>query len=680
MNRLDRFINMKKKTDHVLGRTQNMKLEIVTHKFGNKIMDVEGNLDEIIHAMKTGGVSLMIAPTGSGKTESVYAAAKTMIEQDEECKVVIAVPIVAIAKQMAAVKEDVYEFTGNKSLDMESRIIFCSYEKVTKIWETVSGNSLKKQKIYLIIDECHNLTYQQKFREKAISSIFSFMKQGFFDSVLLMTATPDSMAILDIDRVMCFESDYYKSSMNEIEMIMVNDEIEYIRNLPMNDAMYLIRLNNMEEIEKIKKSNPMFTSITSKDKEETIYQDLVEHGRISDRGYQGILATSVIQEGISIRDYGEKLEIIFIADANTTLDDIEQFFARARRDDIHVVKRAKVILKKTKGDMKFREFSHILEYNQKVLHHFMDIAQHMALEMGKLQNLELDEIQNTDHILMHMIQGGMEALGELSCCITYDMGKLDMDEKMLFLVSYKQYQRQYNYAPMDLKRELEERFEVTVSVSEQMFASKPKMRIHKCIWDGMEDVREAVPINVSIYAALVGEQVPGTMRSLETMKILNALKSNPLYMDNVRALARAGIEGNMALTILKNSNTPRKVKEYMEAYQVVIMNQYLMMHMGEGNAIRVPHMKKSLYELQASLYEVIEKRNKTCFKINNNLIDECIKYYIDKYKVVKNPSKRMVRELLKKMYLYKDAKDDYMTASLRVNEQDIFKVITGDFE
>ena len=75
MNRLDRFINMKKKTDHVLGRTQNMKLEIVTHKFGNKIMDVEGNLDEIIHAMKTGGVSLMIAPTGSGKTESVYAAA-----------------------------------------------------------------------------------------------------------------------------------------------------------------------------------------------------------------------------------------------------------------------------------------------------------------------------------------------------------------------------------------------------------------------------------------------------------------------------------------------------------------------------------------------------------------------------------------------------------------------------
>ena len=79
MNRLDRFINMKKKTDHVLGRTQNMKLEIVTHKFGNKIMDVEGNLDEIIHAMKTGGVSLMIAPTGSGKTESVY-----MINQIED--------------------------------------------------------------------------------------------------------------------------------------------------------------------------------------------------------------------------------------------------------------------------------------------------------------------------------------------------------------------------------------------------------------------------------------------------------------------------------------------------------------------------------------------------------------------------------------------------------------------
>ena len=153
-----------------------------------------------------------------------------------------------------------------------------------------------------------------------------------------MTATPDALAILDIDKVLHFKSKTQKPSMDNIEIVVTNDTIGYLKSMDLTNRTTLVRLNNVTSIEDIIVSNPQWVSITSKDKESKLYRNLVEWGKL--KGCS-ILATSVIQEGVSIKDYDD-LEMIFVVDSNFTFDDMEQFFARARRDDRHMVKRAMV--------------------------------------------------------------------------------------------------------------------------------------------------------------------------------------------------------------------------------------------------------------------------------------------------------------------------------------------------
>lgn len=427
MNILKRFLKYKEETDKVLGKIEKIP-EMVECFYIDKLLDTKGNLEIILNTMQSPGLNLMIAPTGAGKTESIYLAAKELVKKDSNSKVIIAVPIVAIAKQMANAKKDIYEFTGSKSLDYKASIIFCTYEKVSKAWELLKNQGYKE--LYLIIDECHNLTYQQRFREKAIHSLFSFMGQSFFKSILLMTATPDALAILDIDKVLHFKSKTQKPSMDNIEIVVTNDTIGYLKSMDLTNRTTLVRLNNVTSIEDIIASNPQWVSITSNNKGSASYLDLVECGKL--KGCS-ILATSVIQEGVSIKDY-EELEMIFVIDSNFTFDDMEQFFARARRDELHMVKKAMILVPETTSNNSHRPFKGILKYNIDTIKNFITIVEYMKEELGHMENNNLD----IEGILDSMIRGGIEGLGELAPSILYEKGNVVLDEKMLFLISYKQ--------------------------------------------------------------------------------------------------------------------------------------------------------------------------------------------------------------------------------------------------
>ena len=427
MNTLKRFLKYKEETDKVLGKNGKVP-EVVECSYNDKLLDTKGNLETIINIMQSPGLNLMIAPTGAGKTESIYLASRELVKRDSNCKVIIAVPIVAIAKQMANSKKDIYEFTGSISLNHKASIIFCTYEKVAKAWELLKNQGYKN--FYLIIDECHNLTYQQRFREKAIHSLFSFMGQSFFKSILLMTATPDALAILKIDKIIYFEGKCHRPSMDDIEIVVTNDAIGYLKSMDLINRTILVRLNNVASIENIIASNPLWVPITSKDKESKFYKELVKSGEL----HKGsILATSVIQEGVSIKDY-EDLEMIFVIDSNVTFDDMEQFFARARRDDLHMVKRAMVLVPETTSNDSHRPFKGILKYNIDTIKNFITIVEHMKEELGHMRNNNLD----MESILDSMIRGGIEGLGELASSILYENGEVFWDEKMLFLISYRQ--------------------------------------------------------------------------------------------------------------------------------------------------------------------------------------------------------------------------------------------------
>lgn len=663
MNILKNFLKYKEETNKVIGKIGKVP-ELVECSYSDKLLDTKGNLETIINIMQSPGLNLMIAPTGAGKTESIYLASRELVKRDSNCKVIIAVPIVAIAKQMANSKKDIYEFTGSISLNHKASIIFCTYEKVEKAWELLKNQGYKE--LYLIIDECHNLTYQQRFREKAIHSLFSFMGQSFFKSILLMTATPDALAILDIDKVLHFKSKTHKPSMDNIEIVVTNDTIGYLKNMDLTNRTTLVRLNNVASIEDIIASNPHWVAITSKDKESKLYRDLVEWGKL--KGCS-ILATSVIQEGVSIKDY-EDLEMIFVVDSNFTFDDMEQFFARARRDDWHMVKRAMVLVSETTSNNSHRPFKGIFQYNYDIIKNFITIVEHMKEELKQMANL-----MNIETLLDSMIRGGIEGLGELAPSILYDMGEVLLDEKMFFLISYRQYQRQGAYDLKFLKANIEERFGVPVMERIEQIAvedDRVNTKKHTNLWEGLENIRGCIPEDDYFYNLLMGAPIKGNV-SVDYMVMVNGVKGNGLLMDALHKLERAGIQGALALEILKNCDHMTSIGKYVEAYQIIEMNKILQCK--QTASYKVPHMKKSLYEMQVCIYEIVQSRHKTCFKINDNLLDECIQYYIDEYKVAKTPSKKMVMDIIKKMYLYKDARDDYMKATLRTNERDVFKVV-----
>ena len=319
--------------------------------FSQYILDNKNNEKLLDEAIRSKGIKVVIAPTGAGKSYSLIERAKVLTSEDKNCKVIIALPLKTLTLQLGN-QEGVYKMVGGDSFDIDSQIIATTYEKMFEIEDYILSQKYANQKckIHLILDESHLLVSQHLFRENAIKNIIRYIEQGYFDSVLLVTATPSPMSLFRCDEIIEFEGNNSTSAMDKIEIVVVDDVLEYIKNLDYDKEFPFIRLNNKAKIEELINTMPQkMIRIATEDKGSKYYKDIVDNSKIDDKGIDGMLVTSVLEAGVNITDYPDNIVPIAVyTDWNISADDIEQFLNRIRRTTNKKVKCARVVLPKVR--------------------------------------------------------------------------------------------------------------------------------------------------------------------------------------------------------------------------------------------------------------------------------------------------------------------------------------------
>lgn len=319
--------------------------------FQTYLLDNKANesvLDEIISSQ---GIKLMIAPTGAGKSFSLVERARMLTAQDKDCKVIIALPSRLLTLQVGN-NSGVFKMVGGDALDADSQIIATTYEKMFEIEDYILKQRAlkKKEKIYLALDECHLLTTQHLFRKTAIKGMIRCIEKKLFDSVLLITATPSPMSLFHCNEIVEFENQNKAPAIDKIEILLVDDVMEYIKSLDYGKEFPFIRLNSENRIEELKNEMKQnMVRITSKDKRKKEYLDIVNDSKIDCTGIDGILCTSVIEAGVSITDYPDNIvPMAVFPDNHISADDIEQFLNRIRRKGSKHTKCARVVMNRPK--------------------------------------------------------------------------------------------------------------------------------------------------------------------------------------------------------------------------------------------------------------------------------------------------------------------------------------------
>ena len=351
---------MGKRADRVLQEANKVRRLFYGSEYPCKITDCQykdyisdnKDNDSVVDSVLSGkGIKLVIAPTGSGKTSALISGADRLVSGHKGYKVFFDLPTRALATQLGN-NGAVRTIVGGDSFDEKSPLIATTYEKMYEVEnhiqrQKVQGNT---ERYVLVLDESHLLTTQHTFRQDAIKAVISCIERNDFYSIVLVTATPEPNSLYHFDEIVEFGSSSPVPSINRLEIIEVDDPVEYIKGIDYGREFPFIRLNNISEIDSLTAQMPQtFARITKDDRQTKTYLDIVEHGRIDGSGIDGILATSVIEAGVSITDYPDNIvPIAVFPDNNISANDIEQFLNRIRTKGGRHLECARVIVRKPK--------------------------------------------------------------------------------------------------------------------------------------------------------------------------------------------------------------------------------------------------------------------------------------------------------------------------------------------
>lgn len=748
--------------------------------FQNYLLDNQANENIVDELICSHGIKLLISPTGAGKSHSILERAKAVTARDKECKVIIALPTRPLALQMGN-SSGVTVMIGGDGMDKESQIITTTYEKMFEVENYIFSQRVfnRKEKIYLVLDECHLLTTQHLFRETAIKGMIRCIEKKFFDSVLLVTATPFPMSLFHCNEIVEFESTNTTPAIDEIEIVVVDDPLEYIKGLDYSNEFPFIRLNNEKKIEELMGAmNQNMVKITSKDKNKKEYLDIVNDSKIDSTGIDGILCTSVLETGVSITDYPDSiLPMAVFADNHISADDIEQFLNRIRRKGKKHAKCARVILRRpnerelkaflittpegktvcefddvsmqmgdvyindvskmdavgdgkyllrikigeniisrklevssfgktganrySKNDSKplvyqnlgFRPFLNILKSNYRKADSLRDYLQELVVTLEekrqrkklfeKLDDAEIGLIEMDDDALTEkMLKGIIKEMGELSSCLSYEKGEIVLDKRILYMISYNQFQRQYYFNHEFLRRELEERMNNTKVVIRDENTAKGKGKTPynaENIWENIEDLRQTILNNNSrsYWAAIMGESNLCTYFK-KSREIIYEIRRQEHLIGFLKEMEKAGITGELAIKILTSSKSRKKIRKYEKLHRMIIINQLLDKFTGD-NIEEIPFYNKDCEEkMQAAIYCYLEQKGQSSYKVTNELVDNIISFYKNTFPLsTKLPTARMIKGRMKQMYRTKGK--DIIRKQPRLKADEIFELEEADY-
>ena len=335
--------------------------DIIKREFKSKLtMDPSNGNMEFLRTLidrNDHAKSLVIAPTGSGKTFSINAIFSQMREEKNVNQLLCLVCPNKV-QNIQNEHSDSYAFDAlieGVSLDDMgdgTKQISAVYDKILEI------RKYKKEHpevhLHLVIDECQNLISSNKFREQAIDAIMRLVKDDIADSYVFITATYDSMAgLIPFDKIVLFEDKSYRPVFDKIE-------IKYSQNDNFNDLLMdtiyhepkaYVRLNDKKLISSVEatlnENGYKVMGVTSDDKgyhtnpdgeivyDNMVFDSIINHDDLCNHGPNGldvVLATSLLDAGTNFNSYSPDSTPMFAIQSPIfcQLDELEQSFNRFR--------------------------------------------------------------------------------------------------------------------------------------------------------------------------------------------------------------------------------------------------------------------------------------------------------------------------------------------------------------
>lgn len=749
-------------------------------QYGSYISDNKINDAVLDSALSEKGIKLIIAPPGSGKSTSILSRANELVADNKDYKVFFDLPTRALTLQMGN-HRGVKIMVGGDSFDEKSSITATTYEKMYEVENHIMNQRVQgtKEKNVLVLDESHLLTTQHTFRQDAIADIIRCIEKNYFYSIVLVTATPEPMSLFHCDEILDFYSSNRTSSIDRLEIIEVDDPVEYIRGIDYSSEFPFIRLNNRNEIDNLIAQMPQkMARVTRDDRQTKTYLDIVEHGKIDASKIDGILATSVIEAGVSITDYPDNIvPIAVFADNNISADDIEQFLNRIRAKGSRHVKCARVIVRKPKqkeikvslcsygddrscicefhdihmemgnltindtglmdavGEGKYRlkfeigsnsSFDRYITvasdgatgeklYSQKNpapitfegigFEQFFDILKRNFREKDRLSdsvemleqfweekrqalNLSDDEMESekkkNEGFIRQLVSGYIKQAGEIGECFSFEDGRISVDNRICYEISYRQFNRQYYYNHDILMKELEFRLDTDVVLMEQdTQKGKKAPRNMEDIWDGIEYLRQEIENrgDDKFWSNLMGKNdIYAHLYSKR--ETVNRVKEQEHLMEILRGMEKQGITGRTALRILSLSKSQKKINEYVKCFHGISFNQQLEQCDG-GDIDRILDLcykgRKKEMVLQSVIYSYLEQKGVKSPMVTKELKEEIQEYYVQSvHDTTKPPTIKCIGNKIKQMYKSRGKKR--IDKVLRTNMDEIFNLVKSDYK
>lgn len=751
--------------------------DVETRKYNRYIADNPDNVKALEEAMTNKGITLVVAPTGSGKTRTLADVAKKVVRQDKNCKVYIALPTVDTTQQTGNIP-DVRAMVGGDMFYTSKKITATTYEKLDKVHDYIRMQKAmgSRERYVLVLDECHYLVTQHKFREYAMKGIISGIENHFYDNVILVTATPAPMPLFRCNKCIEFESDTYKPVMDRIEIEFVDDVIEYVKNIDLDKCFPFVRLNDKKMIaDLVENYLPSYAVLTSEEKNSDLYDSIISRETIQSSPFKGILTTSVSEVGLNVTSYPANLQMIAaFPDWNMSIDSIEQFFNRVRRTDTSHIECAKVILPKPKTneaylfdqdgnricefhdvvvendrviindtsqmdkiadgsyqvELKlyggkrirtiyiqscgesgerayckdsepvffygagFRSLMNILESNYKianeitgVLQRHVDACAKVRNEIQTAGNLTDDEMEglvlDDNKLIETMALAGIEAQKKLKDCLKYENGKIQIDYRILYMISYNQYQKQYLYHADRLKEELEVRMKVRVDFVETATGKGKRDYDRNNLWKELEYVRQEVVCDEHYYNAIVRWEENKYTSDICHSDNISRIRRTGYMQELMKDLERLHMSKENILRVLVNSKSKGKITKYKNAYILIISNRMLEKFDGM-NPEDIPLYNREIKDtLQTAIYCYLKQKGCGCYKVTDALAKEIITFYKKAYPedakaLNEKTAKGRVKKMLQRMY--KSKGNGAIRNQLKIDEKDIFAIEKSDYK
>lgn len=733
--------------------------EYETLYYDNYILDNPQNETVIDNIVNGTGIQLMVAKPGAGKSKSILKSLEKFVAQDDSHFVVCVFPTRGLGEQMAD-EDGVYQLLGGDDFDEEARIIASVYEKIQIINELLYREKRKGRKLILFLDEAHMAVTQLGFRTEPIRNLIQDIEQNLFENVIMVTATPGPLTIFQFDKIFQFESTNTTPFIEELQIVETDDVASYIEILDYNKEFPFVRLNDKELINTIIDDNRALglERLTAEDKGSQLYKDIVDEGKIDSASFRnGILTTNLLEAGISVTEYEDNIVPIFACpNSYISLDDMEQFFNRLRKQAGKTLKCVRVVLPKVKErdydislwdmeNQKIYDFQDVSVSGKDLLINDTEelcnlsdgaymikigfrtypleirstgntadevfskddrkpivLAGHNFREMLEIQkaNYEavcvfekkfknylavMEQVRKKEkydsfpeqvrkrlclwdeEMLEEWTSCCISKMGELKSCISFENHQLKIDKMMVYMVSYKQYQKQFFYNHDFLKDEMEKRMgtkAVIVQIDTQKGKRKKKDTILSStepIWDGLEDLKA---------------QIQDSLRKWYVPDYGEILQQDDKIAALFDYLTSRGIQEEIALQIMINSSEIKEVKEYAKWYEVIAGNNVLNKMKVLDKRVVNTYTRQVKEKLQVAIaYYVLGKKQKT-MGITQKNINGILDLYVQFFGENKVPSKHTVKRLMQKMYKVKEVTKDgtiIVGTSLITNVNEIFK-------